>query len=84
MPALSVLTHHSEPSDPVLLRWMIDTFEAIFGIAPLAVVLPIAIAVVALPLAIGWLAWRARRDQSAGVGPDGSNGSDGSDGFRAK
>ena len=78
MLALSVLAHHSEPSDPVLLRWVIDTFEAIFGLAPLAVVLPIAIAVVVLPLVIGWLAWRARRDQSVGVGDDGS------DGFRAR
>ena len=74
MLALSVLAHHSEPSDPVLLRWVIDTFEAIFGPAPLAVVLPIAIAVVVLPLVIGWFAWRARRDQSVGVGDDGSDG----------
>lgn len=78
MPALSVLTHHSEPSDPVLLRWVIDTFESIFGLAPLAVVLPIAIAVVALPIVIGWLAWRARSAQSAGAADDGT------DGFRAK
>ena len=76
MPALSVLTHHSEPSDPVLLRWVIDTFEAIFGLGPLTVVLPIAIAVVVFPLLLGWLAWRARRSQAAD--------DDGSDGLRAK
>ena len=62
MPALAVLIHHSEPGDPALLRWLIETFETILGPAPLAVVLPIAIAVIVLPLVIGCLALRAKRD----------------------
>ncbi len=74
MPALSVLAHHSEPSDPVLLRWVVDTFESIFGLAPLTVVVPIAVGVVVLPMLIGWFAWRARRGQAAGADDDGSEG----------
>jgi hypothetical protein len=67
MPALSVLptvlTHHSEPSDPLLLRWVFDTFESITGLGPTAVVVPIAGAIVAFPVVLGFLAFRARRRQ---------------------
>ena len=71
MPALSVLAHHSEPSDPVLLRWIIDTFEALFGFAPVAIVIPVAVFLVAFPALLGYLALRSRRryaadDESAG------------------
>jgi len=67
MPALSVLAHHSEPSDPVLLRWVLDTFEALLGYGPLAVIVPVAIVVVAFPIALAVLARRSRRRQDADV-----------------
>ena len=34
MRLLSVLTHHSEPTDPVLLRWLTDTIDAVLGLPP--------------------------------------------------
>ena len=78
MPALSVLTHHSEPADPELLRWLIDTFEAFTDFGPATVVLPIAFGIVVFPALLGWLAWRARRRQAAGAEDDAG------DGLRAK
>ena len=61
MVALSVLAHHSEPSDPVLLRWILDTFQRIFGYGPLEIVIPVGIVVVAFPVVLGFLAMRSRR-----------------------
>ena len=84
MPALAVLAHHSEPSDPVLLRWLIDTFEEILGLGPATVAVPIAIGIVVFPFLLGWLAWRARHRQT-GDSPETADSTDaGGDGFRAK
>ena len=66
MPALAVLAHHSEPSDPLLLRWVLDTFESIFGLTPTAVVLPTVGAMIVLPTLLAFFALRARR-QARGV-----------------
>jgi hypothetical protein len=63
VPALSVLAHHSEPSDPVLLRWVLDTFEALLGYGPWAIVVPVGLVVVGFPVALALLALRARRAQ---------------------
>jgi hypothetical protein len=61
MRLLSVLTHHSEPTDPVLLRWLVDTMDAVLGLPPVVVVALIAVVVLAIPLAFGLLALRQRR-----------------------
>ena len=71
MAALSVLAHHSEPSDPVLIRWVLDTFEAVLGYGPLTIVIPVGIGVVAFPMALALLALRARRRQGAEEAEDG-------------
>ena len=61
MRPLSVFPHHSEPTDPVLLGWLIDTVDAVLGLPAAVVVALIAIVVLAIPSAIGVLAVRQRR-----------------------
>ena len=61
MPALSVLAHHSEPSDPELLRWIIDTIDSILGWGPATFVVPIAVLLLVFPAAIAVLSLRRRR-----------------------
>lgn len=63
MPALSVLAHHSEPTDPVLLRWLTDLIETIFGTGPAVYVAVIGVVVLAIPVSVLLLAARARRRQ---------------------
>lgn len=66
MPALVVLAHHSEPSDPRLLRWVIDTLEPMLGLGPAVVIIPVGVLVVAFPIVLAGLALRSRRRQRAG------------------
>ncbi len=61
MPALAVLAHHSEPTDPVLLRWITDTIEAILGGGTATLVAGIAFVLVAFPITLGIMAMRQRR-----------------------
>ena len=63
MPALLVHSHHSEPSDPRLLRWVIDTFEQLFGLGPAVVIIPVAVLVVASLGLLAFFAFRSRRGQ---------------------
>ena len=60
-----VLAHHSEPSDPRLLRWVIDTFESMLGIGPAVVIIPVGLFVVGFPFVLAALAVRSRRRQLA-------------------
>ncbi|MDA0798898.1 MAG: hypothetical protein O2884_09555 [Chloroflexi bacterium] len=71
MPALAVLAHHSEPSDPRLLRWVIDTLEPMLGLGPAVVIIPVAIFVVAFPIVLAGLALRSRRRQREADETDG-------------
>jgi hypothetical protein len=71
MPALVVLAHHSEPSDPRLLRWVIDTLEPILGLGPAVVIIPVAILVIAFPIILAGLAMRSRRRQRTAGDVDG-------------
>ena len=64
MVALSVLAHHSEPSDPVLIGWILDTMQHILGYGPLEIVIPVGIVVVAFPVALAFFAMRSRRRQA--------------------
>jgi hypothetical protein len=61
MRLLSVLSHHSEPTDPVLLRWLTDTIDAVLGLPSAVVVVLIAVVVLSIPSAIGVLAALAHR-----------------------
>ncbi len=61
MLALAVLVHHSEPSDPRLLRWVIDTLEPVLGLGPGIVVIPVALFVTAFPIVLAILALRSQR-----------------------
>ena len=74
MPALSVLAHHSEPSDPTLLRWIVDTFETVVGWGPAPVVILIGSIIVLAPVLLGFFAIRGRRRgaQDDQAGPDAS------------
>jgi hypothetical protein len=59
--ALSVLTHHSEPTDPVLLHWLIGTIGEVSGLSPLAIVVLTGLIVLAIPLLLAFLVLRRRR-----------------------
>ena len=63
MPVLLVHSHHSEPSDPRLLRWVIDTFEQLFGLGPAVVIIPVGVLVVASLGLLAFFAFRSRRGQ---------------------
>jgi hypothetical protein len=84
MPALAILAHHSEPSDPVLLGWLVGTFEEVLGLGPATVVVPIAIGIGVFPCLLGWLAWRARCRYAAGASDSPDATDIGGDGLRAK
>lgn len=49
---LSVLGHHSEPGDPVLIDWMIHLFQSVINLGPLAIVIVLGVVIVAIPIAI--------------------------------
>ncbi|MEE8517709.1 MAG: hypothetical protein V3S98_01125 [Dehalococcoidia bacterium] len=61
MPALGVFAHHSEPTDPLLLRWLTDTIGEVTGLSPLAIVVLAGLVVLAFPLTLGFLVVRRRR-----------------------
>ncbi len=60
---LSVLAHHSEPGDPVLLAWIRHQIDAIFGLGPAAIVIALGLVIVIIPVVVvvALLAWRARQ-----------------------
>jgi hypothetical protein len=49
---LSILAHHSEPGDPVLLDWIMHRIDAFVGLGPGAIVILLSLLVVAIPLGI--------------------------------
>ena len=63
MPGLAVLAHHSEPSDPRLLRGVIETLESLLGLGPAIVIIPVTVFVVAFPIMLASFALRPRRRQ---------------------
>ena len=58
---LSILRHHSEPGDPVLLDWMLHLFYSVVSLGPLAVVIILGFVIVLIPIGIlaAFLAQRA-------------------------
>jgi hypothetical protein len=61
MPMLSVVAHHSEPTDPELLESLIHTIDSVVGQGPLVIVVAIAVLVVAFPTTLAAVAIRRRR-----------------------
>jgi hypothetical protein len=49
---LSILAHHSEPADPVLLEWIIHQVDALLGVGPVAMVVALGLIIVAIPVAV--------------------------------
>ena len=49
---LSVLGHHSEPGDPVLIDWLLHLFHSVVNLGPLAIVIMLGIVIVAIPVVI--------------------------------
>lgn len=49
---LSVLGHHSEPGDPVLIAWLIHLFHSVVNLGPLAIVIVLGVVIVAIPVTI--------------------------------
>ncbi len=49
---LSVLGHHSEPGDPVLIDWMLHLFNSVVSLGPLAIVIALGVVIVAIPVLI--------------------------------
>ena len=63
---LSMLAHHSEPGDPVLLGWIKDQIDALLGLGPSAIVIALGLVIVAIPVSIAvfYLMQRARQKRS--------------------
>lgn len=49
---LSVLGHHSEPGDPVLIDWMLHLFHSVVSLGPMAIVIVLGVVIVAIPVVI--------------------------------
>ena len=62
---LSVLGHHSEPGDPVLIDWMLHLFHSVVSLGPLAIVIVLGVVIVAIPVVImaAFLTQRAKYNQ---------------------
>lgn len=62
---LSVLGHHSEPGDPVLIDWMLHLFYSVVNLGPLAIVIVLGVIIVFIPIAIlaAFLSQRAKYNQ---------------------
>ena len=62
---LSVLGHHSEPGDPVLIDWMLHLFYGAVNLGPLAIVIVLGVIIVSIPVAIlaAFLSQRAKYNQ---------------------
>ena len=43
---LSVLGHHSEPGDPVLIDWLIHLFQSVVSLGPMAIVIVLGVVIV--------------------------------------
>ena len=61
---LSVLGHHSEPGDPVLIDWLLHLFHSVVNLGPLAIVILLGIVIVAIPVVImaAFITQRAKYD----------------------
>ncbi len=61
---MGIRAHHSEPTDPELLEWLVHAVDLVLGQGPLVMIVVIGIVVIAIPLAIAVLALRRRGRQA--------------------
>ena len=61
---LSILGHHSEPGDPVLIDWMLHLFQSVVALGPLAIIIVLGVVIVTIPVLImaAFLTQRAKYD----------------------
>ena len=61
---LSVLKHHSEPGDPVLIDWLLHLFHSVVNLGPLAIVIALGAIIVFIPVVImaAFITQRAKYD----------------------
>ena len=60
----TVLAHHSEPTDPELVTWLVHTIDSIVGFGPVVMLAAIGVVVIAIPAALAYFARRNRSPQS--------------------
>ena len=58
---MGVRAHHSEPTDPELLEWLVHAVDGVLGQGPLVVVVVIGVVALGVPLALAALALRRLR-----------------------
>ena len=62
---MGIRAHHSEPTDPELLEWLVHTVDLVLGQGPVVMVVLIGVVVLLVPLAIAVLALRRRGGRQA-------------------
>ena len=58
---MGVRAHHSEPTDPELLTWLVHALDGVLGQGPIVMIAAIGFVAVAIPLALALLALRRLR-----------------------
>lgn len=58
---MGVRAHHSEPTDPELLEWLVHAVDGVLGQGPLVVVGVVGVIALGVPLALAALALRRLR-----------------------
>ena len=62
---MGIRAHHSEPTDPELLEWLVHAVDLVLGQGPVVMVALIGVVVLLIPLAIAVLALRRRGGRQA-------------------
>ena len=62
---MGIRAHHSEPTDPELLEWLVHAVDLVLGQGPVVMVVLIGVVVLLIPLAIAVLALRRRGGRQA-------------------
>ena len=58
---MGVRAHHSEPTDPELLTWLVHALDGVIGQGPVVMIAVIGFVAIVIPLALAVLALRRLR-----------------------
>ena len=58
---MGIRAHHSEPTDPELLTWLVHALDGVLGQGPVVMVAVIGFVAIVIPLALAVLALRRLR-----------------------
>ncbi len=58
---MGIRAHHSEPTDPELLTWLVHALDGVIGQGPVVMVAVIGFVAIVIPLALAVLALRRLR-----------------------